>query len=664
MADATLVLRADTRGLKKATDGLKKVERQAEKTSRATKNLGKSFVRFGKLAGAATGVLAGLFTRQVIKNTVDQQKAVAQLNAVLKSTGRDSEVASQGLRDYAKELQAITTFGDEAILGAESLLLTFKQIGGDTFPRATKAILDMSIAMDQGLKESTIQLGKALNDPITGLTALQRVGITFTDSQKDMIKTMQQAGDIAGAQALILNELESQFEGSAEAARDTFGGAMEAVGNAFGDLLEGEGGSGGLNGATAALNDLVDLLNEPSVKQGFQDMAQGALEFFKVLVQLPGAIGFVADEFRALFGIIDEADFVRRDDEIQGLIDTLESLRTVQAGANFGVDQTGVSDRIAALTEEIRLKKESLEADQQAALAGGDGGGAASVVAENIKAVTSATEDQNDAKEETIKLIKIEQELLAGSAASDMLRDLSFETELIGKNNEEREVMTALRALEEEQLIRRLELGAAGAAQNEAENEQIIEAIRLKHETIAAEDLHQEALARTAELAEQQAEATAAFYREIGNNAATAFGDFVTGSKSAKDAFKDFSNQIIKDLIRIAIQKAITAAIGGGTSGFGDTFAGIFGPSRAVGGRIHPGTMHQVGERGPELLTTGGRSVVVGGPQGGNVTPITNNQKSSVTNVYNLPVATPRETPEQIAYALNRVQNKAHARLR
>ena len=151
MADATLRLNAVSRQIKKATKDLKDVERQSGRTEKATKKLTRSYKGLGATIAKAAGIVAaGLITRGIIRNTIEQEKAVAQLNAVLKSTGRFTEDASQSLQDYAKALQTTTTFGDEAILGTESLLLTFKQIGGETFPRATKAILDMSIAMDQG----------------------------------------------------------------------------------------------------------------------------------------------------------------------------------------------------------------------------------------------------------------------------------------------------------------------------------------------------------------------------------------------------------------------------------------------------------------------------------------------------------------------------------
>ena len=45
---------------------------------------------------------------------------------------------------------------------------------------------------------SAIQVGKALNDPIKGVTALHRVGVQFTERRRDQIEALVESGDIAG----------------------------------------------------------------------------------------------------------------------------------------------------------------------------------------------------------------------------------------------------------------------------------------------------------------------------------------------------------------------------------------------------------------------------------------------------------------------------------
>lgn len=233
---------------------------------------------------AVTGILAaGFAVSAFVKNSIEAQGALAQLNAVIASTGGAAGMSAGELTALASEMQRVTTYGDDAVLAAESLLLTFTKIGRETFPQAVTAILDVSTAMGQDLKSSTVQIGKALNDPIKGITALTRVGVTFTEAQKVMIKSLAEAGDIAGAQAIILRELQTEFAGSAKAARDTLGGARTALGNAFGDLFE-VSGEGSVN-LTRSINDLNAALSDPATIAAVQDLGAALFDAMSFAVE-------------------------------------------------------------------------------------------------------------------------------------------------------------------------------------------------------------------------------------------------------------------------------------------------------------------------------------------------------------------------------------------
>ena len=164
------------------------------------------------------------------------QEGISQLDAVLKSTGGSAGVTRDQVISLADALQQTTRFSDDQVISGENLLLTFTSIGKDVFPMATKTMLDMSQALGQDLKSSSIQLGKALQDPITGITALKRVGVNFTETQVDMIKNMMAHNDLIGAQKLILGELNNEFGGSAEAAGKTAAGMMDRINHAFDDM--------------------------------------------------------------------------------------------------------------------------------------------------------------------------------------------------------------------------------------------------------------------------------------------------------------------------------------------------------------------------------------------------------------------------------------------
>ncbi len=214
-------------------------DRAMKKAQKNLKRFGKDIQKTGKtLTTNLTLPILG-FAAASIKAFDEQQKAIAQVEAGIKSTGMAAGLTSEELQTMAADLQKISLFGDEQILSdVTAQLLTFTGIAGEEFERAQLAALNLSTKLQVDLKNASIMLGKALNDPVGQLNALSRNGVRFTDVQKDMIKTMVEAGDVAGAQNLILDELAVQFGGSAEAARKAGLGGVEGLKNQFMDLTE------------------------------------------------------------------------------------------------------------------------------------------------------------------------------------------------------------------------------------------------------------------------------------------------------------------------------------------------------------------------------------------------------------------------------------------
>ena len=155
--------------------------------------------------GAIAGVGVGLFA--AAREAADAEKVHRQLEAVLKSTGNAAGLFKDDIEDQATALSKLTNYDNEAVLSAQNLLLTFTNIKGPIFQQATSTLLDMATAMGTDVKGSAIQLGKALNNPIDGISALTRVGVTFSDEQKKVIETLVNTGQTAKAQQVILNEL-------------------------------------------------------------------------------------------------------------------------------------------------------------------------------------------------------------------------------------------------------------------------------------------------------------------------------------------------------------------------------------------------------------------------------------------------------------------------
>ena len=232
LGDLIVRVGADTRDLNKK---LGRIQRNTRRSFGNIEKLGKNLsmaVTLPMAAMAATSVQA---FRQ-------QEKAIAQVNAGLKSTAGQVGFTSKELQKMASDLQKNTLFGDEQILkDATAQLLTFTNITGQQFDRTQQAALDLATRLDGDLKSASIQLGKALNDPVANLSQLSRSGIQFSDEQKKVIKSLAETGRLAEAQTLILDELDKQYGGSAEAAAEADGGITQLK-NAFGDLQEEIGG--------------------------------------------------------------------------------------------------------------------------------------------------------------------------------------------------------------------------------------------------------------------------------------------------------------------------------------------------------------------------------------------------------------------------------------
>lgn len=344
------------------------VQSNASGMQRAMAKVGKSFSGVtGNLKALVSALAIGAAFRAVTNATKEQEAAIAQLEQTLKSTGRYTPELSSKLQGYAAELQKITTYGDETTIAMQALLLTFTKIGGDEFNRAQKVTLDVATALKTDLKSAALQVGKALNDPVLGMTALSRSGIQFSEAQKEAVKQLIATGDVAGAQKIVLKELETQFGGSAEAARNTLGGALSALKNAFGDLLEGDSKGGGVKGTTVAINELTDLLADPETVRNAQTLTNAMITGFgKVLESISTTVEFtrwLGEELAAqIYGVA--GDDINR---LEGSLDTakkkLQELEDGYKAVGFAdklLGKIGISEGILDKLRGIKSAREEV----------------------------------------------------------------------------------------------------------------------------------------------------------------------------------------------------------------------------------------------------------------------------------------------------------------
>ena len=230
-ADRTYNVRFQQSGADNVARSTRGIGQAAQTATRAVRTLATS-------VAALAGLSVGIGTlRTAFDGLAQQERSLNQLRAAIVSTGRAANRSFSQLTTQANNLQSATTFANESIQDLQSRLLRFTNIANEQFDRSVVAVTDLASAMGTDLSAAAIQVGRALNDPINGLGALSRVGIQFSNSQRDLIKNLAQTGRLAEAQTVILNQLEMQFGGSARAATQGLNGALRQLRNTFDDVL-------------------------------------------------------------------------------------------------------------------------------------------------------------------------------------------------------------------------------------------------------------------------------------------------------------------------------------------------------------------------------------------------------------------------------------------
>lgn len=247
----------------------------------------------GPLVAAAAGVAVGKVISGALSEARDAAVVGARTENVIKTMGNAANISADQVAKLAGSISNKTAVDDEAIQSGQNLLLTFGNVrneagkGNDVFNQTSQLMVDMSAAMGQDMKGSAIQLGKALNDPVKGVSALSRVGVSFTAQQKEQIKALTESGNTLGAQKIILGEVEKQFGGAAE----TMATPAERAKVAWGNFQEDIG---------TALLPLVDKL-----LTAFSDALPHIISFGKAIGSAVGpVIDKIVPKVKALFGAL------------------------------------------------------------------------------------------------------------------------------------------------------------------------------------------------------------------------------------------------------------------------------------------------------------------------------------------------------------------------
>ena len=276
-------LRPYLEDLRKAQEGQDKAAASAKRWSDSTRIISNG------LASLAAAFAGGAFFTKFITETINAEQEQAQLAAVLKSTGEAAGWSQEKLNDMAAALAKSSNFSAGEINQAQTRLLSYSSVVGQQFPRAMQAVVDMSQRMGMSVTQSAETIGKALDVPSEGLSALTKQGFRFTEQQKLMVEQLEASGQAGKAQGIILDALEASYEGAAAAGRDTLGGALKALQKSFDDVMTGDSGS--IKGMREGIESLNATLSSESTRAGFQAVITGITQVMEKAVQAIGVLG-------------------------------------------------------------------------------------------------------------------------------------------------------------------------------------------------------------------------------------------------------------------------------------------------------------------------------------------------------------------------------------
>jgi hypothetical protein len=364
---ATLALNVEILGeFKKLTNATKGAEGSLAKLNDKVGSVSKGIGRaVGGLAIALgfTGIVSGL--KDAVRGAEEAKVANDRIDAIAKSMslfGNDTKKTTDRIKEFADQQELLVGVEAEVIKATQAKLLTFKEVAksadtmGGAFDRATIIAQDLAAAGFGEATANATQLGKALNDPIRGISSLTRVGLTFTESQKSVIKSLQESGDMAGAQQVILAELERQVGGtsaatvtSSEKMALAFGAIQDAVGTAVMPVLDGL--TSFMIESVPKVEAFFKELMDPSTELGasWTDLGATFRTTGESFSQMMGVFGAANMEFKDLLNFVTMITggfgqlffMVGRVADIIGSVLTLNFGRALELSTSFGSDYSG-----------------------------------------------------------------------------------------------------------------------------------------------------------------------------------------------------------------------------------------------------------------------------------------------------------------------------------
>lgn len=286
-----LVISTVVRLVDQVTAPLRNVTKSVDSLGKQLNTSAKDLARWGVGLTGIAGAAAAF--NKVVTATVEAEKAVMQFDIAFKALGKNVGQTREQLIAFADEAGTRTIFDDESILRAQTALLRFRSVTGDTFTRARAVALDLASALGTDLTDAASTVGRALERPSIALRQLRQLGIVFFRDQETLIKQLEKTGKTAEAAGIVLRELEGRFKGASDVAANTLGGSLARLRNAFDNLFEAADNGEKL---TKSVSDLADTISDPNFKRAMTDLAATALDIASAFAQAVSWLGKLGDK--------------------------------------------------------------------------------------------------------------------------------------------------------------------------------------------------------------------------------------------------------------------------------------------------------------------------------------------------------------------------------
>lgn len=156
------------------------------------------------------------------QGALDLQVQQDNINRILSSGNHVMGLTSDNINTIADKYMNLTGIDDDVIRGAEAIFAGYKNISKDAFPDVIKTTLDLATAQAEltgrqmDVTATAKQLALALAAPDRAQRLLRQAGIALDDATQKQIKSLVKHGDIAKADAIIMDLVKAKTHDAAE----------------------------------------------------------------------------------------------------------------------------------------------------------------------------------------------------------------------------------------------------------------------------------------------------------------------------------------------------------------------------------------------------------------------------------------------------------------